>query len=108
MGVGRVASIYSRYKDASGKWKYERVGRGKPHDGSTFHIRYTDAEGARKWSSPYPTVQSAKDDADNVILTVKAQSAGLTVAEYADRTNATRISIAKANEKFLADTKKIK
>jgi len=103
-----MASIYARYRDSSGTWKYERVGRGKPHEGSTFHIRFTDAEGRRKWSSPYATVQDAKDDVEDVALTVKAQSAGLTVAEYEDRTNVNRTPVAKAIEKFLAEASKTK
>jgi integrase/recombinase XerD len=96
-----VASIYARFKDSRGKWGYERVGRGKPRENATFHIRFTDAEGRRRWSSPYSSVRAAKADTEGTALAVKAQSAGLTVKEFKDLASSGKTLAKKAIEDFL-------
>jgi integrase/recombinase XerD len=96
-----VASIYARFKDARGKWGYERVSRGKPHQNATFHIRFTDADGRRQWSSAYDSVKAAKDDTEGTALAVKAKAAGLTVKEFQDVASSGKTLIKKAVEDFL-------
>lgn len=97
-----MPSIYARFKDANGRWGYERVGRGKPRHNATFHLRYTDAEGRRRWSPPYSSVDAAKSESENTALAVKAQSAGLTVQEFQDAAGCNKTLIKSAIQKFLA------
>jgi len=94
-----MASIYARFKGPGGKWGYEKVGRGKPRENATFHIRFTDADGRRRWSSPYANVKDAKEDAEGTAVAVKAQSVGLTVEEFQDSIG--KASVKTAIEDFL-------
>ena len=97
-----MASIYARFKDPDGRWGYERVGRGKPRQNATFHLRYTDAEGRRRWSGPYSSVDAAKKDTENTATAVKAQKAGLTVQEFQDTAGTNKTLVKTAVQKFLA------
>jgi integrase/recombinase XerD len=96
-----MPSIYARFKDSNGRWGYERVGRGKPRENATFHIRFTDAEGRRRWSTAYPSVKDAKANTEGTELAVKAQSAGLTVAEFQDAASSGKTLLKKAVADFL-------
>jgi integrase/recombinase XerD len=96
-----MASIYARFKDANGRWGYEKVAQGKPRQNATFHIRFTDAVGRRRWSSPYASAKAAKDDAEGTAIAIKAQSAGLTVAEFSDATSAGKTLVKAAVDSFL-------
>lgn len=96
-----MPSIYARFKDGNGKWGYERVGRGKPRENATFHIRFTDADGRRRWSPAYPSIKDAKANTESTELAVKAQAAGLTVQELQDAASSGKTLIKKAVEDFL-------
>jgi integrase/recombinase XerD len=96
-----MPSIYARFKDTNGRWGYERVGRGKPRENATFHIRFTDADGRRQWSPAYDSVKKAKEDTEKTETAVKAQKKGLTVAEFQDSATSGKTLIKKAVEDFL-------
>jgi integrase/recombinase XerD len=96
-----MPSVYARFKDSNGKWGYERVGRGKPRENATFHIRFTDADGRRRWSPAYPSVKQAKANTEGTELAVKAQSAGLTIQEFQDVAASGKTLLKKAVEEFL-------
>ncbi len=95
-----MASVYARFKGSQG-WEYQKIGRGRPPKDAKFHIRFTDAQGKRRWSQPYNTPQEAQQNAAGVTVATQAAAQGLTVAEYQDQTNAGRTSIKIAVEKFL-------
>ena len=96
-----MPSVYARLKDSNGRWGYKRVGRGRQPQNATFHLRYTDAEGCRRWSAPYCSPDEAKEQKEPTALAVKAQSAGLTVQEYQDSAGSNKTLIKKAVEDFL-------
>ncbi len=95
-----MAAVYARFKGPQG-WEYQKIGRGRPPKGAKFHIRFTDAQGKRRWSQPFNTPQEAHENASGVTVATQAAAQGLTVAEYQDQTNAGRTSIKIAVEKFL-------
>ena len=95
-----MASVYARFKGTAG-WEYQKVGRGRPPKDAKFHVRFTDAQGKRRWSQPYNTPQEAEKNASGVAVATKAASQGLTVAEFQDVTNAGRTSVKVAVERFL-------
>jgi integrase len=97
-----MPSVYVRFKDSNGRWGYERVGRGKPRQNATFHLRYTDAEGRRQWSSAYESVAKANEALDGTATAVKAQKQGLTVEEFKDATTSGKTLLKAATRKFLA------
>ncbi len=94
-----MASVYARFKSSHG-WEYQRVGRGRPPKDAKFHIRFTDAQGKRRWSQPFNTPQEAQENAAGVAVAVEAAQ-GLTVAEYQDETNAGKTPVKIAVERFL-------
>ncbi len=95
-----MAAVYARFKTASG-WEYQRVGRGRPPKHAKFHVRFTDAQGKRRWSQPFNTAQEAQENASGVQVASQAAAQGLTVAEYQDATNAGRTPVKLAVERFL-------
>lgn len=95
-----MASVYARFKSSHG-WEYQRVGRGRPPKDAKFHIRFTDAQGKRRWSQPFNTPQEAQENAAGVAVAVEAAAQGLTVAEYQDETNAGKTPVKIAVERFL-------
>lgn len=95
-----MAAVYARFQN-NGVWKYQKIGRGRPPKDAKFHIRFTDAQGKRRWSQPYNTPQEAQENAAGVKVATQAAAQGLTVSEYQDVTNAGRTSIKIAIEKFL-------
>src|SRR6267154_2977856 len=95
-----MPSVYARFKGSAG-WEYQKVGRGRQPKEAKFHIRFTDAQGNRRWSLPYNTPQEAQENAAGVALATEAAAQGLTVNEYQDQTNAGRTSIKLAVEAFL-------
>lgn len=95
-----MASVYARFKGSQG-WEYQRVGRGRPPKDAKFHIRFTDAQGKRRWSQPFNTPQEAQENAGGVAVAMAAAAQGLTVAEYQDATSAGKTSVKIAVERFL-------
>jgi len=77
------------------------VGRGRPPKGAKFHVRFTDAQGKRRWSQPYNTPQEAEKNGAGIAVATQAASQGLTVAELQDVTNAGRTTVKVAAERFL-------
>jgi hypothetical protein len=49
-----MASVYARFRGSNG-WEYQKVGRGRPPKDAKFHVRFTDAQGKRRWSQPFNT-----------------------------------------------------
>ena len=96
-----MPSIYARFKDSNGRWGYKRVVRGRQPQNATFHLRYTDAEGRRRWSAPYSSQDEAKEQKEPTALAVKAQSAGLTVQEFQDVASFGKTLVKKAVADFL-------
>jgi hypothetical protein len=84
-----MASVYARFRGTVG-WEYQKVGRGRPPKDAKFHVRFTDAQGKRRWSQPFNTPQEAEKNASGVTVAAQAASQGLTVAEFQDLTNAGR------------------
>ena len=95
-----MASVYARFKGTAG-WEYQKVGRGRPPKDAKFHVRFTDAQGKRRWSQPFNTPQEAEKNASGVAVATQAASQGLTVAEFQDVTNAGRTSVKVAVQRFL-------
>jgi integrase/recombinase XerD len=95
-----MPSVYARFKGPQG-WEYQKVSRGRQPKDAKFHIRFTDAQGKRRWSIPYNTPQEAADNAAGVTVATQAAAQGLTITEYQDQTNAGRTSVKLAVEAFL-------
>jgi hypothetical protein len=79
----------------AGNTKRWAGGRGRPPKDAKFHVRFTDAQGKRRWSQPFNTPQEAAKNAFSIAVAAHAASQGLTV------TNAGRTSVKIAVEKFL-------
>ncbi len=95
-----MASVYARFKGSQG-WEYQRIGRGRPPKGAKFHIRFTDAQGKRRWSQPFNTPQDAQENAAGVAVAMQAAAKGLTVAEYQNETSSGITPVRIAVERFL-------
>jgi len=95
-----MAAVYARFDDGRG-WKYKKVGKGRPPKDAKFHIRFTDAQGKRRWSQPYGTPQEAQENAAGVKVATQAAAQGLTINEFQEVTNAGLTPIKTAVEKFL-------
>lgn len=95
-----MASVYARFKGPQG-WEYQRVGRGRPPKDAKFHIRFTDAQGKRRWSQPFNTPQDAQENAAGVVVAMEAAAQGLTVAEYQGETSSGITPLKIAVERFL-------
>src|SRR5260370_11523881 len=94
-----MAGVYARFRGAQG-WEYQKVGRGRPPKDAKFHIRFTDAQGKRRWSQPFNTPQEAQENAAGVAVAAEAATQGLTVAAYHRATN-TRKNPAKLSVELL-------
>lgn len=95
-----MASVYARFKGSQG-WEYQKIGRGRPPKDAKFHIRFTDAQGKRRWSQPFNTAQEAQENAGAVAVAMQAAAKGLTVAEYQDETSSGITPVKIAVERFL-------
>jgi integrase/recombinase XerD len=95
-----MPSVYARFKGSQG-WEYQKIGRGRPPKGAKFHIRFTDAQGKRRWSQPFNTPQDAQENAAGVVVAMQAAAQGLTVAEYQDETSSGITPVKIAVERFL-------
>ena len=96
-----MAAVYARFKEPQGSWKYAKVGKGRPPKDASFHVRFTDATGKRRWSKPFPTVEAANANSDGVKIASVAASKGLTVSEFQDTLNAGKTTIKDAVDAFL-------
>src|ERR1051325_8760701 len=96
-----MAAVYARFKNLQGSWKYAKVGKGRPPKDASFHVRFTDATGVRRWSKPFPSVEAANENSDGVKLASEAAAKGLTVSEFKDTLNAGKTTIKDAVEAFL-------
>src|SRR5882724_10818253 len=96
-----MAAVYARFKEPQGSWKYEKVGKGRPPKAASFHVRFTDATGKRRWSQPFPSVEAANSNSEGVKIASIAASKGLTVNEYSDVLNAGKTTIKDAVDQFL-------
>jgi integrase len=96
-----MAAVYARFKDAQGQWGYSKVGKGRPPKDASFHVRFTDATGKRRWSQPFPSVEAANANSDGVKIASQAAAKGLTVSEFQDTLNAGKTTIKDAVEAFL-------
>src|SRR6267142_105934 len=96
-----MAAVYARFKNSQGSWKYEKVGKGRPPKEASFHARFTDATGKRRWSQPFPSVEAANANSDGVKIASVAASKGLTVSEFQDTLNAGKTTIKDAVDQFL-------
>jgi integrase/recombinase XerD len=97
-----MAAVYARIKNDKGLWRYKKVKKGRPFNDATFHVRFTDGEGKRRWSRPFPSVEAASKDSDNVKVATLAASKGLSVPEYKDMLQAGKTSIKDAVAEFLS------
>ena len=96
-----MAAVYARFRNAEGRWKYTKVGKGRPSKHASFHVRFTDALGKRRWSKPFKTVEAASANSEGVKLASEAAAKGLTVAEFQDMLNAGKTTVKDAVEQFL-------
>jgi hypothetical protein len=96
-----MAAVYARSKDAQGRWGYTKVGKGRPPKDDSFHVRFTDATGKRRWSQPFPSVEAANANSEGVKIASVAASKGLTVSEFQDTLSAGKTSVKDAVEQFL-------
>src|SRR5690242_19911493 len=98
-------SIYTRSKNESGRWRYSRVNTGRglrpANMQGPFYLRYTAPDAKQPFIAGGDTLAEAQEAADRLALGLKAQSKGLTVAQLDDLTNANRVPIKAAVEKFL-------
>src|SRR6516165_6449703 len=96
-----MAAVYARFKDQGGSWNYEKVGKGRPPKNASFHVRFTDATGKRRWSRPFKSVEDANANSEGVKIASEAAARGLTVAEFKDTLNAGKTTVKDAVEAFL-------
>jgi integrase len=108
-----MARVYIRRKEPGKGWRYKAIPSGagrRPtfENGAKFHVRYPDASGKFVWSQAYDSLEEAQKEAAGLELNAKAVAIGLTVEEYKDKTNAGRVPIKTAIEKFLEDARRTK
>jgi integrase len=96
-----LAAVYARFKNPAGNWKYEKVAKCRPPKGASFHVRFTDATGKRRWSQPFKSVEDANNNSEGVKIASEAAAKGLTVSEFQDMLNAGKTTIKDAVEAFL-------
>lgn len=96
-----MAAVYARFKNSQGHWKYAKVVKGRPPKDATFHVRFTDALGKRRWSKPFKTVEAANNNSEGVQIASQAAAKGLTVAEFQDTLNAGKTTVKDAVDQFL-------
>jgi integrase len=96
-----LAAVYARFKNPAGNWKYEKVAKGRPPKGASFHVRFTDATGKRRWSQPFKSVEDANNNSEGVKIASEAAAKGLTISEFQDMLNAGKTTIKDAVEAFL-------
>jgi integrase/recombinase XerD len=96
-----MAAVYARFKNPQGRWGYSKVGKGRPPKDASFHVRFTDATGKRRWSQPFSSVEAANANSDGVKIASVAASKGLTISEFQDTLNAGKTPIKDAVEAFL-------
>src|SRR5260370_31544414 len=96
-----MAAVYARFKQPQGNWKYAKVGKGRPPREASFHVRFTDATGKRRWSQPFPSVEAANANSDGVKIASVAASKCLTVAEFQNTLNAGETTISDDVDHYL-------
>jgi integrase len=96
-----LAAVYARFKNSQGKWKYSSVGKGRPPKDASFHVRFTDTTGKRRWSQPFKSVDDANKNSEGVKIASEAAAKGLTVSEFKDTLNAGKTLIRDAVDQFL-------
>jgi integrase len=101
-----LAAVYARFKNPAGNWKYEKVAKGRPPKGASFHVRFTDATGKRRWSQPFKSVEDANNNSEGVKIASEAAAKGLTISEFQDMLNAGKTTIKDAVEAFLRFNKR--
>lgn len=94
-----MAAVYARFKNAQGRWKYTKVGR--PPKDASFHVRFTDALGKRRWSKSFKTVEAASANNEGVKIASEAAAKGLTVPEFQEMLSAGKTTVKDAVEQFL-------
>src|ERR1700722_9869102 len=105
--------VYIRRKEPGKGWRYKAVPRGagrRPvaEPGTKFHVRYADASGRSVWSQGYETLVEAQKEAAGLELNAKAVAIGLTLEEYKNKTNAGRVPVKVAVDRFLEDVRRTK
>ena len=60
-----MAAVYARFKER-GNWRYQKVGKGRPPRDASFHVRFTDAQGKRRWSQPFKSVEDTNANSEGV------------------------------------------
>jgi integrase/recombinase XerD len=108
-----VPRVYIRRKEPGKGWRYKAVPKGagrRPvaEPGTKFHVRYADASGKSVWSQAYDSLEEAQRESAGLELNAKALAIGLTVEEYKNKTNAGRVPVRTAVEKFLEDARRTK
>lgn len=98
-----MVNIYLRFKTTEG-WERRRVGQGKPPAGARYQIRFTDANGKRRWSGTFNTLKDAQESASGLDAALVAASEGLTVPEFQNMTNAGKTGLEERIDTFLAET----
>lgn len=93
-----MSAVY--YRDPE-TYRYQKVGKGRPPKGAKLYVRFTDAQGKRRWSQPFKSVEEANANSERVEIASEAASKGLTVAEFQDSLNAGKTTTRDAVEKFL-------
>lgn len=93
-------AVYARFKEA-GAWRYQKVGKGRPPKNASFHVRFTDTQGKRRWSQAFKSVEDANANSEGVKIANVAASKGLTVEEFKDVVNAGKTTIKDAVANFL-------
>ena len=93
-----MSAVYFRDPET---YRYQKVSKGRLPKGAKLYVRFTDAQGKRRWSKPFETIKDANDNAEGVKVASIAASKGLTVAQFEDVLNADKTSVKDAVEKFL-------
>jgi len=104
-------SLYKRTKHGN-RWKYERIEEGRGHRTSDlagpFYAR-PFFNGKQLWKTlSAETFAGAREEADNLTVALEAQAKGLTVAELEKVSNAHRIPLRKAVDKFISHAESTK
>jgi integrase len=100
----QAVAIYTRQKNPTGQWRYERVNTGKGRNRADlkppFYFRHGH-DGKRVWTQlKATTLSAAKLEAEAIETGLEAQAKGLTVTELA-QADTSRTPLKMAIEKFL-------
>jgi integrase len=103
VGKFHKIAIYTRAKNAAGKWRYlaVRLAPGYKHPDPPFFLRYTQ-DFKQRFSPPYDSLEEAKKGAAKLRAALDAKERGLTVSQLDELENVNRVTIERAVETFLA------